>query len=137
MRAGGLDPSRVSETDADSRTHAPGLASTCLGAVLAVLIAGRTGHPSVVLVAMGLAGGSVGAFLTIAVGRGTERVDRDNSESDAPWFHRAAAAVALGIAAVIVLCWGVLLEATLPGYGAATTAGLMSYAFLASTLPRW
>ena len=137
MRAGGLDPSRAAESTSPSRTGSPGLASACLGAVVAIVIALWVGRPRFVLVAMGLTGGSVGALLSVAVGSVEQPVDRDTSASNAPWFHRAAAAGALGIAAATVLCWGILLEATIPGYGAATSAGLLSYAFLASVLPRW
>lgn len=135
MNAGRLDPPPAAETDSHARRRVRGLASTCLGATVAVVIAGWVGSSSFVLVATGLAGGSFGALLSIAVG-GDGRADRDPSRSDPPWFHRTAAAGALGTAAAIVLCWGAVLEATIPGYGAATTAGLLSYALLATTLPR-
>lgn len=136
MSAGRLDPRPAAESGSQARRRVSGLASACLGAAVAVVIAGWVGRSSFVLVATGLAGGSFGALLSIGVGS-DGRADRDPSRSDPPWFHRAAAAGALGTAAAIVLCWGAVLEATIPGYGAATTAGLLSYAFLASTLPRW
>lgn len=136
MSAGRLDPPPAAEPDSHARGRVPGLAGACLGATVAVVIAAWAGSSSFVLVATGLAGGSFGALLSIAVG-GDGRVDRDRWRSDPSWFHRAAAAGAFGIAAAIVLCWGAVVEATIPGYGAATTAGLLSYAFLASTLPRW
>lgn len=138
MSAGRHDPSRGSESDSRSRDRSRGFVSACLGCAIAVLIAGGWEGSTVLVVAVGLVGASFGALLSIVV----SPPDDDPSawpatDAAPPRFHRLAAAVALGIAAVILLFWGVVLEAVLPGYGAALSVGLLSYALLASALPKW
>lgn len=137
MSGGRHDPPRVSgsETDSRSRDKSRGLASTCLGGSIAVLIAGGWASPTFVLAAVVLVGAGLGALLSVVVGWRDMRGVRPSMDTAPPRFHRLAAAIALGVAATVLLCWGLVLEAVLPGYGAALSAGLLSYAFLASTVP--
>ncbi len=146
------------------RSESSGLVSTIVAAGLGVFVASTVIDSAVyTLTVAALAGGCAGALVSVTLGliertesnvaRPASRAERDpapsgpGSRSDEeapadgatsqPWFHRSAGALSLGLATVLLLVWGLELEAVRAGYAAATATGLLSYAVLASTLPRW
>ncbi|WP_254862439.1 hypothetical protein [Halovivax gelatinilyticus] len=143
-----------------------GLSSTIAGAVIGTFAAAATavGSSPYVLAVAALMGASAGAFGSLVVDRidvlgryvrrdgpavrrerrdvesGGGGVDRSAVSAQSPslsWFHRSACFLSTALATAILLIWALELDAVRPGYAAATAAGSLSYAVLASRLPRW